>query len=469
MNGRTGSTAICREHLCMASTMPATQDTGTPVGYAVAIAMGANVGDRVANLCEALRLLPQHGIKVLEVSRLYESAPAYVTEQPAFLNAALLALTPLEPLKLLAALKVIERALGRTEGGQRFGPRQLDLDIVFYEGMRYTNDGGLEIPHPRWRERPFVMAPLADLAGGDAGPAHQVRSIPWEDARRAWAAAGGEASLGSADLRCVLPLTNGRTWPWQGRTHVMGILNVTPDSFSDGGELSSVADAVKRAQDMAAAGADIIDVGGQSTRPGAEHVGAQEEAARIVPVIRTLAADERMREVLISVDTFHSAIAQEAVAAGAHIVNDVSGGSLDPSMHSVVAELGTPYVLMHMRGDPATMQAPEHTAYADVCAEVGAELQTAAERAIAAGIEPWRIVLDPGIGFAKTGAGSCALMGGLPRVRAQLRGALRGMPLLVGHSRKSFLGRLTGRENPADRDVASAAAAALSSTALADQ
>jgi dihydropteroate synthase len=322
----------------------------------------------------------------------------------------------------------------------------------------------ISVPHPRWQERGFVKAPLADLyqrpvsrrGGRPAGVGSRLAA-----ARALWEAAGGEAQLGGPDLRCVLPMGRLGLWSWQARPQVMGVLNVTPDSFSDGGRHASVPDAVAHARRLAAEGADILDVGGQSTRPGAAPLGAADEAARVVPVLRALAADEATRSLPLSVDTFHAEVAAAAVAAGATMVNDVSGGGADGRMLATVAALGVPYVLMHSRGTPQTMQAPENTAYTDVVAEVAAALQRRGELAVAAGIEPWRLILDPGLGFAKTAGGNLQLIAGLPRLTASMRTPLRGLPLLAGPSRKGFLGRVTGREVAEERDAASAAAAAL--------
>jgi 2-amino-4-hydroxy-6-hydroxymethyldihydropteridine diphosphokinase/dihydropteroate synthase len=250
-------------------------------------------------------------------------------------------------------------------------------------------------------------------------------------------------------------------WPYQRRTQIMGILNITPDSFSDGGRHAGVAAAVRHAKAMAAAGADIIDIGGQSTRPGSDLLTAEQEAARVLPVIQALMQEEETARMPLSIDTFYADVAAAAVEAGATMVNDVSGGTMDPRMHRQVAELGVPYVLMHMRGTPQDMQHRRHTAYSDVIADVAAELTQAASAAIAAGIEPWRLVLDPGLGFAKTHDGNVALLAGLPALRAALPPPLAHLPQLLGPSRKGFLGRLTGRQVAAERDWATAAAAAL--------
>lgn len=226
------------------------------------------------------------------------------------------------------------------------------------------------------------------------------------------------------------------------RPMVMGILNVTPDSFSDGGRFLDPADAVAQARRMAAEGADLVDVGGESTRPGAPAVSADEEAARVVPVIRAL---RDALELPVSVDTRKAAVAREAMAAGADVVNDVSGLA-DPAMAGVVAPSGAGLVLMHMRGTPATMQGL--TEYGDVVDDVAAELADSLARADAAGIARERVVLDPGIGFAKTAEQNLELIASLERIQARL-----GRPVLLGASRKSFIGALLGGVPADERDA----------------
>jgi dihydropteroate synthase len=213
----------------------------------------------------------------------------------------------------------------------------------------------------------------------------------------------------------------------------MGILNVTPDSFSDGGRFLDPARAVEQARRMAEEGADLIDVGGESTRPGAAPVSADEEAARVLPVLRAIRDG---LAVPVSVDTRRAAVAREALAAGADVINDVSGLA-DAEMAGVVAPSGAGLVLMHMRGTPETMQ--RLTDYGDVVEDVTAELEASLARADAAGIARERVVVDPGIGFAKTAEQSLALIAGLARLQARL-----GRPVLLGPSRKSFIGALLG-------------------------
>ena len=218
-----------------------------------------------------------------------------------------------------------------------------------------------------------------------------------------------------------------------GQPRIMGILNVTPDSFSDGGRWLRPRDALRHAQRMAADGADLIDVGGESTRPGARAVPLEEELARVIPVIRLLA---RRVSVPLSIDTSKAEVARQALEAGASLVNDVTALAGDPAMAAVVSRAGAPVILMHMRGSPRTMQ--RHPRYHNVIDEVKQALRGSITRAQHAGIPPRRILLDPGLGFGKTATHNLLLLRHLDEL------ATLGYPLVVGPSRKSFIGRLTG-------------------------
>ncbi|MGW5121492.1 dihydropteroate synthase [Streptomyces noursei] len=239
------------------------------------------------------------------------------------------------------------------------------------------------------------------------------------------------------------------------RCAVMGVVNVTPDSFSDGGEWFDTELAVKHGLDLVAQGADMVDVGGESTRPGAARVDEAEELRRVVPVVRELAA----AGVVVSVDTMRAAVAERAVEAGARLVNDVSGGLADPAMVPTVAAHHVPFVVMHWRGQSIDMN--NRAVYADVVGEVVDELAASVERAVAGGVDPERIIIDPGLGFAKEAGHDLALVAELGRLRAL------GRPLLVAASRKRFLGRvLAGGEGAAppparERDAATAAVSAI--------
>ena len=252
--------------------------------------------------------------------------------------------------------------------------------------------------------------------------------------------------------RYTLALPDRRTLSLGARTLVMGILNVTPDSFSDGGQHADLSRAVDAALAMVAAGADLIDVGGESTRPGAAPVDEARERARVVPVVAALS---RQCPVPISVDTTKAAVARAAIDAGAVIVNDVSGLRKDPALATVAADAGAALVLMHMRGTTADMY--RHAEYADVASEVAAELAWSVETAGARGVTRAALVIDPGIGFAKQAAQSWRLLACLehPALRAL------DLPLLVGASRKSFLQAAIGERPAPERDAASIAAATV--------
>ncbi len=229
--------------------------------------------------------------------------------------------------------------------------------------------------------------------------------------------------------------TPSRTIEFNDRALVMGVVNVTPDSFSDGGDFFDASSAIQHAQKLLDDGADIVDIGGESTRPGADPVPADEEIARVVPVIEEVRAARP--EALISVDTYKARVAEAAVAAGADIVNDISAMTLDPEMAAAVAALGVPLVAMHILGDPKTMQAEPR--YDDVVVEVRAWLAARVEHGVAHGIEASQIVLDPGIGFGKTVEHNYQLMAGLPML-AEL-----GHAILLGTSRKSFIGAVLNK------------------------
>ncbi|NYH85573.1 dihydropteroate synthase [Actinopolymorpha cephalotaxi] len=247
--------------------------------------------------------------------------------------------------------------------------------------------------------------------------------------------------------------------PQPRRALVMGVLNVTPDSFSDGGRWLEPDKAIAHGHELLVEGADLLDVGGESTRPGADRPSEEEELARVLPVVRALAG----AGALVSVDTMRSRVAQETVEAGAVMVNDVSGGLADPRMLPFVAAAGIPYICMHWRAHSARMQ--EHATYDDVVETVVTELGDRLAAAEAAGIAPELLAIDPGLGFAKTGEHNWALLAGFDRL------ASLGRPVLVAASRKAFLGNLladpqTGqRRRTVDRDDASAAVAVLAAAA----
>jgi dihydropteroate synthase len=248
-----------------------------------------------------------------------------------------------------------------------------------------------------------------------------------------------QAALWKVDGK-IIDLTN--------RAMVMGVLNVTPDSFSDGGEFFATNAAVKHGLEMARSGADIVDIGGESTRPGSKPISANEEIERVLPVIEQIA---RSVSIHLSTDTSKTAVARAAIEAGASIINDETGGRGDPAKLPLAAEEGVALIIMHMQGTPETMQAKP--IYEDVVGEVADFFRQQFAQAVRCGVDPMRIAFDPGIGFGKTAAHNLELLANLPRLRIENR------PLVVGVSRKAFLGKISGP--PADRASATLALTSL--------
>jgi len=254
------------------------------------------------------------------------------------------------------------------------------------------------------------------------------------------------------------PVPSLQGFPGLGRTRVMGVVNVTPDSFSDGGRYADPDEAVRHGLRLLEQGADLLDVGGESTRPGARRVPAAEELRRVLPVVRGLTA----AGAVVSVDTMRATVAGAALAAGAQLVNDVSAGVADPAMLALIAAAEVPFVVMHWRGHSRGMQA--RAGYGDVVREVCTELRARLDATAAAGVDPRRVLVDPGLGFAKEARHNWLLLRSLPEL-TQL-----GCPLLVGASRKGFLGALLADPDgtprpPTGRDAATAALSVLAAQA----
>ncbi|KAM7199888.1 folic acid synthesis protein [Naviculisporaceae sp. PSN 640] len=420
------------------------------------IALGSNLGDRIGWIEKACNELDARGIKVKRTSSLWETEPMYVLDQDRFVNGACEVETTLEPLELLDAVQDIENTLGRKKVIEK-GPRNIDLDILLYENI-IMDHPRLKIPHIGIPEREFVLKPLTELIPDK--PIDPNR--PWTLTRDYLDA----LPRSNPAITTMTPLSSHHP-PIQAlnpsrKTHVMAILNMTPDSFSDGGDNTTVdsESLVSTIRTFLAAGATMIDIGGQSTAPNAPEVPVSEELARVLPAIKLIRENFPDQPVLISVDTYRAAVAEAAVAAGADIVNDVSGGSMDPDMLPTVARLGTTICLMHMRGTPATMNslaeypASEGGLIPGIAKELVARVAAAEE----AGIRRWRIVLDPGLGFAKIGPQNVDVLRHLEELRNWP--GLQGLPWLVGSSRKSFIGRVTGVPTPKERIWGTAATVA---------
>ncbi|EOR01587.1 Folic acid synthesis protein fol1 [Wallemia ichthyophaga EXF-994] len=425
------------------------------------LSLGSNLGNKKAHIHSALSQLEKRGVgNVVDTSHLYATAPMYVHDQPAFLNGVCKITTALHPHTLLDSLKEIERDLGRDMEGQVKGPRPIDLDILLY-GEECVHTDTLRVPHAGMRERAFVLRPLADILPNYTPITHSLTTTQ------------ALQRIGDGDnaVQLVLPVGD-RLFSLRGRRWVMAILNCTPDSFSDGGLNFTLEDALANATRMVQEGADILDVGGMSTRPNAPDVSAHDEVHRVVPLIKTLRSQHP--DVLISVDTFRASVARAAVEAGADIVNDVSGGMADEGMLETVADLGVPYILMHMRGDSSTMTSL--TQYdAGVVEGVKGEIQQRMQKAMESGIRRWNIIIDPGLGFAKDVNGNLDILRNLSQFGGRCTSSdasldtmtptltpspnlkLSHMPLLVGHSRKAFIGKLTNVDTAKDRVAGTAA------------
>ncbi|WP_013321707.1 dihydropteroate synthase [Gloeothece verrucosa] len=243
---------------------------------------------------------------------------------------------------------------------------------------------------------------------------------------------------------------------WGKRTYLMGILNVTPDSFSDGGQFNTLDAALEQAAKMVAEGADIIDLGGQSTRPGAEEISLDEELKRVIPVIKAL---RPLISVPISIDTTRAAVARAAIEAGADLINDISGGTFDEQMFLVAATLDVPIILMHIRGTPKTMQ--QLTDYQDLIREISEFFANQILKAMAIGIKRSHLMIDPGLGFAKTDQQNLEILRQINQFRSL------DVPILVGPSRKRFIGHILQQKDPQQRvwGTAAACCAAIASGA----
>ncbi|KAK7040701.1 trifunctional dihydropteroate synthetase [Paramarasmius palmivorus] len=500
-----------RNELDNPSTITQLPESGSKT-HTVAIAIGSNIGDSYQNIEQALRLLEQpHQVlneasdiflEVIDTSFLYESAPMYVTEQPSFINCACMVETNLKPLHLLALLKKIEELVGRVPS-IRNGPRAIDLDIVLYDnavidtrpvGARQdlgNLEGELVVPHPRMAEREFVLRPLYDMMPDYIHPVRNMtihtllkellfsskdapmkRVIPFPQLP-----VSPQSTLPPATLtRWTYPIPGYKDASGGMKTYLMAILNVTPDSFSDGSEHDTLPTALSCVRDAVDGGADIIDVGGYSTRPGAAFVSEEQEIERVVPVIAAVRKADGASHVPISVDTFRPGVARAAILAGANCINDVhafTGSESYPystltseermkaeecmaEMKNIAREYAVPIVLMHSRGDAGKNKDYSFYGYArdsGVLEGVRIELGNKVDAIVKGrgGVRRWMVIVDPGVGFSKSVEDNLETMRNASSVVADMhvgsdkgrrRNPLAGFPQLIGPSRKSFLGQI---------------------------
>ncbi|QQR41826.1 dihydropteroate synthase [Myxococcus xanthus] len=349
------------------------------------------------------------------------------------------------------------RRMGLTEPTQRALLETLPFIRLLLTGLSPQDEAFLQtLPEafPEWLPGDVHSRSGTGLLTGRAEQFQRLVTAARTDARGLSALASAVAPALAAGVAPAALTLGSRRFEWGSRTYVMGVVNATPDSFSDGGRHAGAEATIAHGLALAEAGADLLDVGGESTRPGSLPVSADEELARVIPVIEGLRA---RTDVPLSVDTTKAAVAREALKSGAHLVNDITGFSSDAGLPRVVAEAGAACCLMHIQGTPATMQqAPR---YDDVVEDVLAFLEAAIIRAESAGIPRGRILLDPGIGFGKTFEHNLFLLRRLPELR------VLGLPLLVGTSRKGFLGRLAGGK-PASERLAATLGSVASMAAL---
>jgi len=409
----------------------------THVAY---IALGGNIGEVAKNISKGLKLLSEK-CKILQTSYLYETSPMYVVDQPNFLNAACKVLTDLDPFELLVFLKQIEKEVGRVPS-IRNGPRAVDLDILFYDKLILKTEN-LIIPHPRIAERRFVLEPLNDIAKNLVHPTKQqtintllkiLKHNPSESYNK---------------VSRVMPIRN-QLWKWDEKTYLMGILNATPDSFSDGGKYNTLETGLAHAKEMVENQVDIIDIGGMSTRPFSDDgVTEEEELRRVIPLIKAIRAEEWGKDIPISVDTFRAEVALQSIEAGADLINDVTGGVGDAKMFEVMAKTDVPVCLMHMRGTPKTMQL--NCEYKNgVVKEIEEVMADRISTAQQVGVRQWNVILDPGLGFSKDVDQNFEIVRGMKTLVGE-DSLLANMPTLVGPSRKSFIGKTLNQPEPMKR------------------
>lgn len=461
--------------------------------HIVYLAFGSNVGHQLHNILQAINELNSHkDINVLQTSSLYKSKPMYYLDQPDFINGCLKISTTLSPHNLLKTLKDIEYlSLNRVKEFDNC-PRTIDLDIILYDSL-IINTNDLNIPHIRMIERSFVLIPLCELLPPDF--IHPVTAEPIYNHLKELMETKPTTELQeSIDLISLIPLPT--QFPMlnedknkalkfryleydlihsKSATQLMAILNITPDSFSDGCKSNlNLESTMEKVDEMFKNKVDIIDVGGCSTRPGSEQPSVNDELNRVIPVVKEI--KKKYGEfVIISVDTYRSEVAEEAIKAGADIINDISAGTFDDKMYDIIAKYNVPYIINHTRGNISTMTKLVNYEQTDdenlkiynkrisnediIVTEIAKELSSNIEKMYAKGIKRWQLILDPGLGFAKNLNENLSVIRDLPffkkykqfNTKTQKYISFDYIPVLLGPSRKKFIGTITGKETAAER------------------
>ncbi|WP_218813701.1 dihydropteroate synthase [Rickettsiella endosymbiont of Dermanyssus gallinae] len=402
------------------------------------LGLGSNLGDSVNNLRLAVQLLQKsHAITVVKISPIYSSSallPAYAPlawDKP-YLNLALSCQSFLTPMALLAVVKQIEKQLGRKED-QRWAPRVIDIDILAW-GDYQIDQAMLQIPHPELEKRPFALWPLLDLLPEWKHPQRDL-----SDLLNRWGSRfSGQAPFNTRQLPHRLL-----------GTQLVGILNVTPDSFSDGGQFLDVPDALAQAEKLVLEGVEILDIGAESTRPGAQPVSPEDEWRRLAPILSALKNSSARWPIKpkLSIDTRHYQVAEKALELGMDWINDVSGFA-DSRMGELAVKNSVKCVVMHNLGVPADKNKVLSTE-PNICQQVLEWAKQRFKQLIAAGVAPEQLVFDVGVGFGKTAQQSAFLLKNINYFRRL------DCQLLVGHSRKSFLNLVTDKLG-VERDIETA-------------